>query len=296
MLTRTSRIVLIVSLIVGTLGDPAAASKPEEHVYLSLGTSLAAGSLADEAGNTTASSDYSYTDQLYQRIKGRMGARLVHEKLGCPGETVVSIRNSSLCRYEEGRSQLEQAIEVIKQGNVVLITIDLGANDIIHARTSCGGNPACIVSRIPVIAGEVGAIVGELRSLYSGPILAMNYYNPQVAMAIGYYPGVAGQGAPRVDLAIGSDLLLQGFNGALGTAYELVGVEVVDVYAVFRSGTFDDQRPRNGMPDNVDTVCALSYMCPGDSTVKANIHLTRHGYRVVARAFLQELHHAGLAG
>ena len=83
---RTSSAILAL-ILVTTLGLPATAEGSEPTVYLSLGTSLAAGSLADAAGNTTFSSDWSYTDQLHQRLVGRIDADLDHVKLGCAGET-----------------------------------------------------------------------------------------------------------------------------------------------------------------------------------------------------------------
>ena len=270
-------------------------SPPPETIYLSLGTSLAAGSQADANGDTTFSSESSYTDQLYQRVKGRIGANLVHEKLGCDGETTdqfmggvnVSGQPSKCAGLYDTGSQLGDALAAIGGGNVVLITIDIGANDVLQAQQVCQGDPGCIVGQIPVIAGKVAQIVGTLRQAgYGGPIVAMNYYNPQVAAAIGYFSGVAGQQAPNPVLAQLSDQLAQGFNGALAQAYAATGAQVADVYGAFNAGDFGDDKPPNGIWDNVDVVCDLSYMCPDDPGVKANIHLTRKGYRVVAKTFL----------
>ena len=80
--------IVALAVFLGTL--PAIAETPAEAVYLSLGTSLAAGSLIDESGATTLSSDWGYPDQLYQRLTGRLAPNLVHEKLGCPGETTAT--------------------------------------------------------------------------------------------------------------------------------------------------------------------------------------------------------------
>jgi lysophospholipase L1-like esterase len=292
-LTRLRAAIVAIALV-ASLPGVAAAEQPSETVYLSLGTSLAAGSQIDAEGSTTASSDWSYPDQLYQRIKGRLSPSLVHEKLGCAGETTDTIRGGltpsgrgSNCIYESG-SQLDEALSIIAEGNVALITIDLGANDILDTQLACGGDPTCIAQQIPTIAGKVGAVVGELREAgYGGPILAMNYYNPQVAAAIGFFAGITGPLSPSLALAVGSDQLLQAFNAALGFFYAQEGAEVVDVYAAFNSGDFGDDQPLNGIPDNVDAVCALSYMCPSDPEVKANIHLNRKGYKVIAKTFLE---------
>ncbi len=295
---RTSSALLVSVAMFIALATPALATAPEEVVYLSVGTSLAAGSQADSAGNTTFGSDQAYTDQLYQRVKGRIAADLRHVKLGCAGETtdqfvggvnVFGEPSNCAARYVTG-SQIGDALSAIAGGNVILITIDLGANDILQAQVACGGDPGCIVGSIPAIAGKIAQIVGTFRAAgYTGPIVAMNYYNPQAAAAIGYFPGVAGRQAPDPLVAAGSDALAQGFNGALSQAYAAFGVRVADVYSAFNAGDFGDDDPLNGIPDNVDTLCALSYMCPVDDTVKANIHLTAKGYRVVAKTMLDEV-------
>lgn len=291
---------LVVGLML-TSATVAVADVPAEQVYLSLGTSLAAGSQIDPGGNTTSGSDESYTDQLYQRVAGRLAPNLVHEKLGCAGETADTIRGGvnvfgqpSTCTYPEG-SQLDAAFSVISEGTVALITIDLGANDVIQAQQVCGGEASCIIGQLPGIAAKVGEIVGELRAAgYDGPILAMNYYNPQVASAVGFFPSIPGQHDPDPALAIGSDQLTKGFNALLAYYLALEDAEVVDVYSAFNAGDFGDDQPLNGVWDNVDAVCALSYMCPTDPAVKANIHLNRKGYKVTAKTFLGVLEELGI--
>ena len=299
---RTSSATLAL-LMVATLSLPASAESSEPAVYLSLGTSLAAGSLADEAGNTTFSSSWSYTDQLHQRLVGRISADLDHVKLGCAGETTDQFVGGtdvfgqfSACRGDYGatKSQLGRALEVMSTGKVELITIDLGANDILHAQQTCQGDPACIAAQIPAIAGKVATIVGAIRaSGYQGEILAMNYYNPQLAVAIGHFPGVSGIQTGDPELAMATDQLARGFNAALTQAYNATGTHVVDVYSAFNSRDFEDNHPHNGVSDNVDTVCQLTYMCPSDEEVKANIHANKLGYKVIAKAFVDTWVRAG---
>lgn len=277
---------------------PAASATPGEGVYLSLGTSLAAGSQADAAGDTTFSSDRSYTDQLHQRLEGRLASRLAHAKLGCPGETTEQLLGGvdkdgdpSNCAvlYDTG-SQIGDALATIAGGDVVLVTIDIGANDLFEAQQLCGDDANCLFTQIQTIAGKVAQILTELRSSgYNGPIVAMNYYNPLAAAAIGFINGVAGQQAPNLQFALSSDALVSALNGALTQVYGSFGVPVADVYGAFNAGDFGDDVPKNGEPDNVDVLCKLSYMCPDDETVKANIHLNKHGYRVVAKEFIDHI-------
>jgi lysophospholipase L1-like esterase len=295
---RTLSTLFSVMAMLAGLAAPAAATPPHAAVYLSVGTSLAAGSQADAAGNTTFGSDESYTDQLHQRLKGRIASELTHVKLGCPGETtdqflggVNIFGEASNCAglYETG-SQIGDALATIAEGNVVLISIDVGANDIVQAQQACGADAGCLLGAISAIAGNTAQIVGTMRAAgYTGPIVAMNYYNPQAAIAIGYYHGVAEQQSANPLLAQQSDVLARGFNQALAQAYGAFDVRVADVYSAFNAGDFGDDAPRNGTPDNVDVLCSLSFMCPSEETVKANFHLNRKGYRVVAKTLLEEV-------
>lgn len=295
---RTMTALVLALALTAGLAIPAVADPSDVAVYLSVGTSLAAGSQADGDGNTTFSSDESYTDQLHQRLKGRIATDLEHVKLGCPGETTEQFLGGvnvfgqpSTCAgsYRTG-SQMGDALATIAEGDVVLITIDIGSNDIIQAQQSCGGDVGCIVGAISAIAGNTAQIVGAFRAAgYDGPIVGMNYYNPQAAIAIGYHHGVAGRQTPNLELAQQSDVLARGFNEALAQAYGVFDVRVADVYSAFEAGDFEDDAPVNGTPDNVDVLCALSYMCPADDDVKANFHLNKKGYRMVAKTFLGEV-------
>lgn len=287
--------VLTIAAVSAVLAVPTARATPGDGVYLSLGTSLAAGSQADAAGDTTFSSDSSYTDQLYQRLKGHLGSELEHVKLGCPGETtdqflggVDTEDNPSNCTdLYATRSQIGDAVATIQSRDVVLVTIDIGANDLFAAQRLCGNDVNCIGGHIQAVALDTAQIVTLLRSAgYDGQIIAMNYYNPLAAAAIGFINGVPGQGDPDLGLALSSDALVSALNGALEQVYGALGVTVADVYAAFNAGDFGDDVPENGQPDNVDALCKLSYMCPDDGTVKPNIHLNKHGYRVVAKEFL----------
>ena len=294
---RTIAILVAIGLSIASM-IPAAAATPGEGVYLSLGTSLAAGSQADGGGETTFSSDGSYTDQLHQRLKGRLVGELAHMKLGCAGETASQLLggvdkdgNHSNCAaaYETG-SQIGDAVATILAENVVLVTIDIGSNDLFDAFEICGQDSTCLAHEIGAIAGQVAEIVATIRGAgYSGPIVAMNYYNPVAAAAIGFFSGVPGRQAPDLALASLSDALVRGLNGALAQTYGLFGVPVADVYQAFNAGDFGDDQPANGTPDNVDVLCKLSYMCPDGDSVKANIHLNQHGYKVVAKQFLERI-------
>jgi len=101
--------------------------------YLSLGTSLAAGETVDPINpkhlcDIVPETELSYTDKIAEYTG------LQHLKLGCSGETIDSFRDgpSINCDYRAG-SQLLQAKELIRKygEDIGLITIDMGANDVL---------------------------------------------------------------------------------------------------------------------------------------------------------------------
>lgn len=293
---------LVAALVVGVMPAAAADDGPS-GVYVSLGTSLAAGTIADSLGNNIAFSDKSYTDQLHAGLV-RRGADLDHAKLGCPGETTLQMLGGvnlfgqpSGCvdMYATG-SQMGDALAAIAAGNVELVTIDIGANDILQTQIICAGDPDCIGAAIPGILANVGLVVGTLRaSGYTGTIVGMNYYNPQITAGIGYLPGVPGQGAPDPVLAGLTDLLTVGFNDGLAAVYGAFGVHVADVYGKFNAGDFGDDFPANGVWDNIDYTCRLTYMCPTNPAAAPNIHANGLGYSAIAKAFAAALRAAGKA-
>src|SRR5262249_59565824 len=79
-----------------------------------------------------------YADQVYAALRrSRPGLRLV--KLGCPGETTRTMIAGGICRYLGG-SQLASAVAFLRahRGHVLLVTIDIGANDAEHCGSAQG--------------------------------------------------------------------------------------------------------------------------------------------------------------
>ncbi len=305
MLRRTITVLAAVAVLLAVIPATAGAHRParEEAVYMSLGDSLAAGMIADENGDTVAGGHVAYTDQLFWRLKWKLRRThdLTHVKLGCDGETTDTFNGgasiegyTTKCESDYATGfQLGDALATLATENVELITITIGANDVLQAQVACSADPAtfeqCLGDEIAAIAGDLATIVGTLRIAggYDGPIIGMTYYNPQAAAAIGFYPGMPGPLPADLEMAIGSDQLTQLFNGALAQAYAATGAEVADVYTSFNAGDFGDDRPANGVPDNVDRLCWLTYMCPDEEGVNANIHPNWKGYFVIARTFMK---------
>ena len=135
-----------VALALGTTAAPALAA-PADHGwghgprhYLALGDSLAVGIQPDASG-TNVPTDQGYPDQLAAMLQWR-DRDLWLVKLGCSGDTMMGfVINGGICSYPGGGTQLTAAAQFLRQhrGQVGLVTIDIGANDLNLVRGAGAG-------------------------------------------------------------------------------------------------------------------------------------------------------------
>lgn len=270
--------------LVGCLAAPTARADADSatHYYLSLGDSLAAGTNATGVG--VAFTDLGYSDQLHAALV-EDDPKLELVKLGCPGESTVSMRFGSQLPtvvgscgpprfyrnvlYPKG-TQLAEAVSFLEahKDKVALVTINIGAGDL--NRDDVQGNlvvclfePAGCAAQLAGIATNLAAILAELRAAAgpSVPIVGMTYYNvfaplwfddPATALFIG----------ARVDA----------LNGMLASTYAAAGVPVAGVASAFHNGEY---------PLSAQLVCAWTWFCSA-----LDQHPNTAGYGVIAQAFL----------
>jgi len=260
--------------------NPALAKAPPATYYLALGDSLAQGVQPNASGVSVMTRD-GYPDQVYAALHAsRPGLKLV--KLGCPGETTTSMINGGVCRYQGG-SQLATAVAFLQahRGRVLLVTLDIGANDPEH----CGGQPGlgqlakCAVTDIPGAVDNLGTIMARLKAA-AGPgvrIVGMNYYLPALAEWRSGLPG-------RV-VAWTAEKLAATYNAMLGRVYAKSGARVANVFGAFETSDFT--RPAGtSVPRNVARLCQWTWECAAPPR-GPNQHANQAGYQVIARAFLQ---------
>jgi lysophospholipase L1-like esterase len=268
---------MILALAPGT-----ASAEDDDGVYLSLGTSLAAGTIADAGGNNILFSDRSYTDRLAATFD-----HLDHVKLGCPGETVATFTHGGIC-YTGDVSQLSLARATLAAGDVQLVTIDLGANDFLQAApdiVACGDDPYCVFAILNGIAADIGGVLDALQD--ADPhvqIVGMNYYNPNLAAWVGHFPGVPIQLDPDLGTAMASNALSQLGNDLIEAQFAARGLLIADIEAEF-SGTDFGDTDSDGIPNNVETICAWTSMCPDTNGAFPNIHPNDDGYDRIGDAF-----------
>ena len=150
--------------------------------------------------------------------------------------------------------------------------------------------------------GQIGAtlpvIIGTLQAVAPNvPIVAMNYYQPNLAFWI---TGPEGQALAEQSLA-----LTPVFNGTLEAVYGAFGVPVADVASAF--GTFLTNGA--GTPINVRRICSYTLMCeraagglvlsdydPVTEGPQTDIHPSDLGYRKIANTHAQLIRELGLLG
>lgn len=271
--------------------SPAPASPPPAaspaagaaSYYVALGGSLAQGVQPDASGRGVETAQ-GYANVVYSRLRASHPTlRLV--RLGCPGETTVTMMHGGMCGYAAG-SQLAAATAFLRahRGHVSLVTLDIGAND----AKGCGGQPsqaeiAVCTGQLPAIVANVSTILAMLRAA-AGPgvrIVGLNYYLPALAE---WRNGTLGQSTARA-----AETFIASFNALLAHAYAQAGDSVADVSGAFDTSDFGDPVTVPGLgslPRNVARICQWTWECAPPPR-GPNEHPNAAGYRVIANAILK---------
>lgn len=272
-------VIFAVAFLIGNLNSPALAESIKGRnntpvYYLSLGTSLAAGVQADPLTGESILTDKGYPDQLADILAHDI-RRLRHVNLGCPGETAESFIYGGICENPHG-SQLDEAVHFLKaHGKFTgLITIDLGANDVLQCLNGTEVDPECLRETLIQLFLDLNVILKTLRKAAPGvPIVAMNYYNPLLAFWF-----------RDPDFAELTVELQSRINAVIEFAYALYGVPVADVAEAFMAYDLVTDANENAIPDSVELVCTWTWMC-----THQNIHANDTGYAVIAETFYSVL-------
>jgi lysophospholipase L1-like esterase len=253
--------------------------------YLALGDSLSRGVQPNAAG-VSVETTQGYPNLVYASLR-RSHPRLRLVQLGCPGETTETMMHGGICRYRGG-SQLAAAVAFLRahRGHMLLITIDIGAND----PESCGSQSdlaalASCIGRIPDAATDLTTILTRLRAA-AGPgprIVGMSYYLPDLSE---FRNGPVGQ-----VVAWASERLAVKYNDLLDHAYAQAGAGVANVLGAFDTTDFGNLVTVPGfgsLPVNVARICEWTWEC-APKPRGPNQHANAAGYRVIANAFLKAL-------
>jgi lysophospholipase L1-like esterase len=277
-------VLAVVAAVATASSGPLTTGGPPASYYVALGDSLSKGVQPDASG-VSVETPQGYPGHVYAALRRtRPGLRLV--TLGCPGETTVTMIRGGMCRYPGG-SQLAAAVAFLRahRGHVLLISIDIGAND----PEQCGATPniakivSCVGTGIPDAVTNLTTIMARLKAA-AGPgvrIVGMNYYLPALAEWRNGLPGRA--------VAWTAERLAAAYNGLLTRVYTRSGARVADVFDAFDTGDFSSRMTVPGigtLPRNVARICQWTWECAAPPR-GPNQHANQAGYQAIARTFLQ---------
>jgi len=254
-----------------------------EHLdyYLALGDSLAAGVQPDAAGDSVPTNQ-GYASDLAARLKQR-SRHLDFVDLACPGESTTTMLDGG-CPYPHSyANQVDAAAAFLAahHGARILVTIDIGANNIDGCASAAGVDPGCVAAGLTAVASDLPKILGKLTAA-AGPrtvFAGMNYYDPFLAS---WLTGPTGQAEATASVQLSTQ-----FNGLLGAAYAAFGVPVADVASTFQTTAFTPLVPLTptlNVPLNVARICQWTWMC-ASPPVGPNIHANKVGYQQIAETF-----------
>ena len=235
---------------------------------MALGDSVAAG-----VGASTPANDYA--NLVYQHELARHpGLQL--ENLACSGATTGSVINGPGCSYSTG-TQLGDAEAFLRAhtGQVAMLTIDIGANDVDGCIGSSGIEVSCVQTGLNQIATNLPLILSGLRA--ADPTLAiygMDYYDPFLNQ---WLTGASGQ-----TVAQESEAGAVSLNDELGQIYSANHAAMADPSTLFQTANFALTGSYDGttVPENVALICAWTLMCSEN-----NIHPNDEGHAEIALAF-----------
>lgn len=205
-------IILTLVLLISSVG--IAYARNEKFNYVALGDSLAAG----YTPNRTI--DKSYTDFLAEKLEGE-GVLGDFQNFGVPGYKTIDVLASIDSSNPDNKDR------ILAISNADIITLDVGANDLLYLITDSSG--AC--SSLKTVAESIAEIILTLKNINpNAKIYIMGYYN-----AFPYYTEEQqNQLIP----------LIQAFNSAIENVANLYGATYVDTYATM------DKHLEKYLPEN----------------------------------------------
>ncbi len=251
--------------------------------YLDVGASESLGfQPTGVPGHNGARTDVGYANDLLRR-EALNGISLSLEQVGCPGDTVQTLLNtkaSDAC-YQPPNTQLTKADAYLQahQSDPVLVTIDLGFNNVRPCLEANPANQTCLSAGIAAVQVDLPKIIKDLQAA-AGPnthFVGLEYTDPY----LGYYMNGAGGPAQATTTLVGIDQL----DSVLGQVYSSAGVPIANVPSLFETNDSDAATlPNVGtVPTNVKEACELTWFCYG-APFGPDDHPNNAGYSLIAQA------------
>lgn len=245
---------------------PSSTPPPAEQVYVSIGDSYATGLSPNGTGESFASI-----------IAKRSGYKLAN--LACNGATSADLATKPGCGAAAGRTQLDAAVQALRDNKVALVTVVIGGNDL----TPCALSQeplTCATRTVTDIRANVAATLAKLRAAAPDTrIVGLTYPNVFLGAWVNQsFPN--GRNLARLSVSMFED-----FNAKLMTEYGNFKAGFADVTKAtdaYRPLTETTQDPKYGqIPAPVARVCALTYFCD-----RSDVHATPAGHQAIAEAVI----------
>jgi hypothetical protein len=279
---------LAAGLILGVAGATAGSAEaaagaspapvPVEY-YLDLGGSASVGFQPTPTHPEGQPTDTGYANDLLTIERARWhDLQLV--QFGCPGETTGTFVNGGDPCRPAGQTQLSQAVTFLHtHPHTVLVTVDLGFNDIERCLASHIVDEACLTQRLDLIDQQLPPILAALRAAAAPTVrfVGVGHYDP--------YLGTYLHGGSDIAFSQNSVAAIERLDGTLHAIYAAAGIPMADVGRAFEI-TQSEPVGLAGVgdvPQNVARTCALTWMCTSASR-RAKQHPDDAGYQVIAQA------------
>lgn len=263
------------------LDEPAAS-----QYYLAIGDSYAVGYLAGIGPSTDG-----FVDGVVAGAADA-GRPLQVINVGCSGATTASLIGTPGCEPAAlapgadpySTTQLDAAVAFLEAhpGEVALITVSIGGNDVIPCAITGPDLVACVTTATTTMAANLTTALDRIRAAAPDALVVGTTY-PDVALGawVTTFPGAKERAAESVTAF--RDVI----NPALLDAYTAAGGRFVDVTeATGGYGSLDDTTtldPYGEVPTPVAQVCELTAFCSD-----FDIHPTPDGYDLIAGLVLAE--------
>ena len=252
---------------------------------MSVGDSYAAGFQPTGRGTgRTTTNGFAYQAVRLAQPRG-YHLRLVN--FGCGGATTTSVLHSPGCvthftgpgAPDYTQPQADAAVAYVRahRGQVALITVSLGGNDVTHC-ISAADTVGCVTSVIALVRRNLGVLLARLRAAAGRATTIVGTTYPDIFLGKALSRDAADQRIARLSV-LGFRALI---NPALQATYASVGGKFADVTAatgayipLHRTTTL---APYGTVPVAVADVCRLTYFCQYE-----DIHPRTQGYAIIAR-------------
>jgi lysophospholipase L1-like esterase len=246
--------------------------------YLDVGGSASVGFQPTDARPHGQPTEAGYADDLVDEVRS-IWPNLQLAEIGCPGATTATMLDGGgHCPYPGG-TQLTTAVDFLHSHSTVLVTVDLGFNNLRICIAHGQVNQACVDQSIDLVGRQLPQILAALRAA-GGPgvrIVGIGHYDPYLGA---YLHGSAGRVFASASLGGVSQL-----DQSLQSIYARYGIPMADVAGSFET-TSTEPTMVNGLgvvPRNVARICSLTWMCAAPP-YGPNQHPNADGYRLISRA------------